>query len=239
MHKIIVLAGVTAALAFMAAMSSRADDMYPNSFVNAHANASSIRTSNYYYNYYGYYDDYSSNSADGSGGGAAFRVVLPGGFMFDATYNTDKSNAGDGSIRINQGTAGLGYLGNLRRGPTWYVEVMYATFRPSVDSNYLCGGSCGSVTYNGAGLKGGFMWPFAGRWYSTLDVGVAGLHGPSGTDSIVQGILGGSIGYKFTPNFGVNVGILSNAWIDGNSNGSGYDTTISVSSLQAGLSLHF
>jgi hypothetical protein len=239
MRKNIGLAGGTAALALMACVSSRADDMYPNSFLNIHANGSALRVSNYYYNGYGYFDDYTSNSADGGGGGAAIRIVAKGGFMFDATYNTDRVNANDGNIRINQGTAGLGFLGNSGRNSTWYAEAIYTTFRPRVDSNSLCGGSCPSVTYNGGGLKGGFIWPFAGRWYSTADAGIAVLGGPSGTSSIVQGILAGSIGYKFTPNLGVSLGLLSNGWIHRNSNGSGYDTTISVTSVQAGLSFHF
>jgi hypothetical protein len=238
MQKILGFLSLTAALALMA-LPAGAQYMYPASYVNIHGNASSINLSNGYYDYYGYYNNYNSSSADGGGGGANVRFIARNGFMFDATFNSDKADIGDGNMRINQGTAGLGYLAYLRSGATWYAEAMYTTFQPRLTSNYLCGGSCGTVTYNGGGVKGGFMWPFAGRWYATLDAGVAGLHGPSGTNSITQGILGGAVGYKFTPNFGVNLGILSNAWVNGNSNYDDNSSTISVTSFQAGLSLHF
>ena len=64
--------------------------------------------------------NYNSSSAQGGGGGAALRVVMPGGFMLDASYNTDEANIGRGDMRINQGTAGLGY-----RGINWYAEAMF------------------------------------------------------------------------------------------------------------------
>ncbi|HME40267.1 MAG TPA: hypothetical protein VKG63_15030 [Steroidobacteraceae bacterium] len=242
MRKNAGLMGATTALALLACTSSLADDMYPNSFVNVHANASYLRVSNNYYDnygFYGYYGNYNSSTADGNGGGAAIRIVAKGGFMFDAVYNTDKVDVGDGNIRINQGTAGFGYMGNLGRGATWYAEGIYTTFQPKVTSNYLCNGSCGTITYNGGGVKGGFVWPFGARWYATADVGLAVLGGPNGTNSIVQGIFGGSIGYKFTRNLGVNVGVLSNAFVNANSNGGGYDTTISLASVQGGFAFHF
>jgi hypothetical protein len=240
MRKIAGLIGSTASLALLACLSAKAEGMYPDSFVNIHGNISSIGVSNDYYDDYGYYNsDYSSNSASGGGGGAAVRYVLPGGLMFDAVYNTDKSNVDDGNIRINQGSAGIGYLGHMGRSSTWYAEAMFATFQPRVYSNFICGGTCASTTYNGGGIKAGFMWPFAGQWYGTLDFGFAGLQGPSGSDSLVQGMLGGSVGYKFTPNFGMNIGIVSNAWEDSNTNGGGDGTALSVVSVQAGLSLHF
>jgi hypothetical protein len=245
MRKIMSWMGGIVCLTLLGSISATADGMYPNSFVNLHGNGSSIALSNNYYNNSGYNNNYDSNSADGGGGGAAIRFVVKGGFMFDASFNSDKSNVGDGNIRINQGTAGFGYMANFGRGPTWYAEVMFTTFQPRVTSNFICGGSCGTVVYSGAGVKGGFIWTFAGQWYATVDFGLAGLQGPSGTDSLAQGILGGSVGYKFSPNFGVNVGVLTNAWVDGNSNNNnnynnnGYDTTISVTSLQAGFSFHF
>lgn len=234
MRKITHLIGGILTTGVMASTASKADEMYPQSFVNIHANASSIGLSNNYYDNYGYFNDYNSSRAEGGGGGAALRFVIPGGFMFDASYNTDESNIGQGDVRINQGTAGLGY-----RGSTWYAEAMFTTFRPRVTSNFLCGGTCASVTYNGGGVKGGFIWTFAHQWYATLDTGLAALQGPSGTNSIVQGILGGSIGYKFNPTFSVDLGVLSNAWVFENSNNNDYNTTISVTSIQAGLSLHF
>jgi hypothetical protein len=220
----------------MISTTSKADEMYPQSFVNLHANASSIGLyDNYgYYNNYGIYSNYNSSSAQGGGGGAALRFVIPGGLMFDASYNTDEANFGRGDIRINQGTAGLGY-----RGSDWYAEAIFTTFQPRVTSNYQCGGNCASVTYNGGGVKGGFVWTFARQWYSTVDTGIAVLEGPSGTNSIVQGILGGSIGYKFNPQFSLDLGLLSNAWVFGNSSNNHSSNTISVTSIQAGASLHF
>jgi hypothetical protein len=225
------------ALGVVMSTASKADEMYPQSFVNVHANASSIGTyDNYghYNNYDGFYTNYNSSSAQGGGGGAALRFVIPGGFMFDASYNTDQANRSQGDLRINQGTAGLGY-----RGVTWYAEAMFTTFQPRVTSNYLCGGPCASVTYNGGGIKGGWVWTFARQWYATVDTGIAGLQGPSGTHTIVQGIFGGSVGYKFSPNFSLDLALLSNAWVFGNSSHSNYNNTFSVTSIQAGASLHF
>jgi hypothetical protein len=236
------------ALSVMVFNVSKASDMY--SFVNIHGNGSSLDLSNnYYYTYNnnccynnGYYN-YNSNSAQGGGGGAALRFVIPGGFMFDASYNTDEANVGQGDVRINQGTAGLGY-----RAPNWYAEAIFTTFQPKINSFYLCGGNCGSVTYNGGGAKGGYIWTFARQWYATADAGLAVLGGRNGSGSIAQGILGGSVGYKFTPNFSVDLGVLSNAWFFDNSNNNnnnnnyynnGYNTTVSVTSIQAGISLHF
>src|SRR5271163_305565 len=225
------------AIGVMISTASKADEMYPQSFVNVHANASSIGTYDnygYYNNYDGIYYNYNSSSANGGGGGAALRFVIPGGLMFDASYNTDEANIGQGDMRINQGTAGLGY-----RGLNWYAEAMFTTFQPRVTSNYLCGGPCASVTYNGGGVKGGFVWTFARQWYATVDTGIAGLEGPSGRHSLVQAILGGSIGYKFNPNFSLDLALLTNAWVFGNSSNSNSSNTISVTSIQAGASLHF
>jgi hypothetical protein len=213
------------------------NEMYPQSFVNVHANASSIGTYDnygYYNNYDGIYYNYNSSSANGGGGGAALRFVIPGGLMFDASYNTDEANIGQGDMRINQGTAGLGY-----RGLNWYAEAMVTTFQPRVTSNYQCGRTCASVTYNGGGVKGGFVWTFARQWYATVDTGIAVLEGPSGTNTIVQAILGESIGYKFNPNFSLDLALLANAWVFGNSSNSSSRNTISVTSIQAGASWHF
>jgi len=219
-----------------------ADDMSTQGFVNIHANASALGVSNNYYDNYGYDNNYTSSSAQGGGGGAALRFVIPGGFMFDASYNTDEAGFGQADLRVNQGTAGLGF-----HASNWYVEGLFSTFQPKVTSNYLCGGACTSATYNGGGAKGGFEWTFARQWYATVDGGLAVLQGPSGTGSIVQGILGGSVGYKFNRNFSVNLAVLSNAWVFGNNNNynNNYyynntnNTTISVTSLQGGVSLHF
>jgi hypothetical protein len=237
MRKVVESIGGLVVLGVLACTTSRADDLYPQSFVNIHGNASSLAVSNNFYDNNGYYNNYNSNSQQGGGGGAALRFVIPGGFMFDASYNTDEASIGSGDVRINQGTAGLGY-----RAARWYVEGMFTTFQPKVTSNFQCGGPCASITYNGGGAKGGFVWTFGHQWYATVDTGLAVLGGPSGTNSIVQGILGGSIGYNFNPNFSVDLGALSNAWVFGNSNNNnnnGYNTTISVTSLQAGISLHF
>lgn len=225
------------AIGVMISTASNADEMYPQSFINVHANASSIGTYDnygYYNNYDGIYYNYNSSSAQGGGGGAALRFVIPGGFMFDASYNTDEANIRQGDMRINQGTAGLGY-----RGLNWYAEAMFTTFQPRVTSNYLCGGPCTSGTYNGGGVKGGFVWTFGRQWYATVDTGIAGLEGPSGAHSLVQAILGGSIGYKLNPNFSLDLALLSNAWVFGNSGNSYGSNTISVTSIQAGASLHF
>jgi hypothetical protein len=224
------------AIGVVVSPASKADEVYSQSFVNAHASASTIGSydSSGYYNNYGTYVNYNSTHAQGGGGGATLRFVIPGGFMFDASYNTDEANFGQGDIRINQGTAGLGY-----RGSNWYAEAMYTTFQPRGTSNYLCKGTCASVTYNGGGVKGGLVWTFARQWYATADTGIAGLEGPSGTNSILQVILGGSIGYKVKPNFSLDLALLSNAWGFGNSVNRNTSNTISVTSIQAGASLHF
>ncbi len=236
MRKIIQSKGRILAIGVMISMASKADDMYPQSFANVHANASSIATYDSYghFDIYGIYTNYNSSSAWGDGGGAALRFVMPGGFMFDASYNSDQANVGQVDMRINQGTAGLGY-----RGPHWYAEAMFTAFQPKVTSNSLCGGPCAPVTYDGGGVKGGFEWTFARRWYATVDTGIAALEGPSGTHSIVQAVVGGSIGYKFNPNFSLDLAFLSNAWVFGSSSHSNYNNTISVTSIQAGASLHF
>jgi hypothetical protein len=224
------------ALGVMISTATKADEMYAQSFVNVHANASSISLydSSGYYDNYGDYVNYNRSSAQGGGGGANLRYVIPGGFMFDASYNTDEANFGQGDMRINQGTAGLGY-----RRSNWYAEAMFTTFQPRGTSNYLCRGTCASVTYNGGGVKGGLVWAFARQWYATVDTGIAVLEGPSGTNSIVQVMLGGSIGYKFRPNFSFDLSLLSNAWGFGNSVNRNTSNTISVTSIQAGASLHF
>jgi len=246
MRKIIRSMGWILGMGVAISTVSKAGDMDPQGFFNIHANASSIGLDNNYgnynncgyYNNCGNYNNYNSSSAQGGGGGAALRFVIPGGFMFDASYNTDEANVGDGDVRVNQGTAGLGY-----RGPSWYAEAMFTTFQPKVTSNYLCGGTCASVTYNGGGVKGGYVWTFARQWYATVDGGIAALQGPSGSSSITQGILGGSIGYKINPNFSVDLALLTNAWVFGNSNNNYNNyynsTTLSVTSIQAGASVHF
>ena len=62
---------------------------------------------------------------------------------------------------------------------------------------------------NGGGAKGGFTWPFAERFYGTLNQRRSYLSGKDSDVDLVQAKLDGSVGYLLTDNFSIALGAAS------------------------------
>jgi hypothetical protein len=186
----------------------------PASSISVYAGGAFMRQ---YYDGCGYYYDYCSGYYDrsdtysGPEFGVDARIVMPSGFLFDLSAEHARvSDYGDAFLE-QQFTAGLGYEGRIGRRARWYAEGFYQYYRLGEDFKG-CDYSCnGWYKANGGGVKGGFTWLFAGRFFSTLNLRVSYLSGKDGDVNLVQAKLDGSVGYMLTDNFSVAVGAASQA----------------------------
>ena len=186
----------------------------PASVISVYAGGAFMRQ---YYDGCGYYYDYCSGYYDrsdtysGPEFGVDARIVTPSGFLFDLSAEHARvSDYGDAFLE-QQFTAGLGYEGRLGGGARWYAEGFYQYYRLGEDFNG-CDYSCnGWYKANGGGVKGGFTWPFADRFFSTLNLRVSYLSGKDSDVNLVQAKLDGSVGYMITDNFSVAIGAASQA----------------------------
>jgi hypothetical protein len=60
-------------------------------------------------------------------------------------------------------------------------------------------------------VKGGFTWPFADRFFGTLNLSVSYLSGKDSDVNLVQARLDGLVGYMITDNLSVAIGAASQA----------------------------
>jgi len=74
--------------------------------------------------------------------------------------------------------------------------------------NYSCNGW---YKANGGGVKGGFTWPFADRFFGAVNLRVSYLSGKDSGVDLVQAKLDGSVGYMITNNFSAAIGAASQA----------------------------
>jgi hypothetical protein len=206
-----------------------------------------------YYDDCGYYSDYCggyydrSDTYSGPEFGADARIVTPSGLLFDLSAEHARvSDYGDAFLE-QQFTAGLGYEGRMARGARWYAEGFYQYYRLGEDFNG-CTYSCnGWYKANGGGVKGGFTWPFANRFFGTLNMRVSYLSGKDSDVDLVQAKLDGSVGYMITENFSAALGASSQAIEQARNrryNDYGYsydhsDDTLSHASVFLKLALHF
>jgi hypothetical protein len=207
-----------------------------------------------YYDDCGYYSDYCNgyyNRSDTYSGpefGADARIVTSSGFLIDLSAEHARvTDYGDAFLE-QQLTAGLGYEGRIGRRSSWYAEGFYQFYRLGEDFNG-CGYSCnGWYKANGGGLKGGFTWPFADRFFGTINLRVSYLSGENSDVDLVQAKLDGSVGYMITNNFSVAIGASSQAIQqtddrrDYNDYGYYYDRsddTLSHTSVFLKLAVHF
>lgn len=206
-----------------------------------------------YFDQCGDYSDYCdgydrSNTYSGPEFGVDARIVMQSGFLIDLSAEHARvSDSGDAFLE-QQATAGLGYEGHIGRRASWYAEGLYQYYR--LGENFMgCGYSCnGWYKGNGGGVKGGFTWPFANRFFGTFDLRVSYLSGKDGNVDLVQGKLDGSVGYMLTDYFSVALGAGSQAIQQSNSRGyagdynSYYnhsDETLSHVSVFLKLAAHF
>ena len=200
----------------------------------------------YYSNYCGGYDR--SDTYSGPEFGIDARFVSPSGLLMDLSAEHARVADNGDAFLEQQFTAGLGYEARLGRRASWYAEGFYQYYR--LGENYLgCDYSCnGWYKANGGGVKGGFTWPFAGRFFGSLDLRVSYLSGKDSNIDLVQAKLDGSVGYMLTDNFSVSVGASSqaieqaNGGRDFNNNGYYYDRTddtLSHVSVFLKLAAHF
>jgi hypothetical protein len=200
----------------------------------------------YYNDCGGYYDR--SNTYSGVEFGMDGRVVTPVGILVDVGVEHARvSDFGDAFLE-QQLTAGLGYEGRIGRRSSWYAEGFYQYYRLGEDFNG-CDYSCnGWYKANGGGVKGGFTWLFADRFFTTLNLRVSYLSGKDSNIDLVQAKFDGSIGYMFTDNLSVAVGAASQAIEQSNdrrydsNNGYYYDRsndTLNHTSVFLKLAVHF
>jgi hypothetical protein len=208
-----------------------------------------------YYDDCGYYSDYCNgyyNRSDTYSGpefGADARIVFPSGFLIDLSAEHARvSDYGDAFLE-QQLTAGLGYEGRIGRRASWYAEGFYQVYRLGEDFNG-CSYSCnGWYKANGGGVKGGFTFPFADRFFGTVNLRVSYLSGQDSDVDLVQAKLDGSVGYMILDNFSVAIGASSQVIEQTNdrgyyNNNYGYyydhsDDTLSHTSVFLKLAVHF
>jgi hypothetical protein len=207
-----------------------------------------------YYDDCGYYSDYCNgyhNRSDTYSGpefGADARIVLSSGFLIDLSAEHARvTDYGDAFLE-QQLTAGLGYEGRIGRRASWYAEGFYQYYRLGEDFNG-CSYSCnGWYKANGGGLKGGFTFPFADRFFAAVNLRVSYLSGKDSDVDLAQAKLDGSVGYMITNNFSVALGASSQAIEQANDRRRddryGYyydhsDDTLSHTSVFVKLAVHF
>ena len=186
----------------------------PASSISVYAGGAFMRQ---YYDDCGYYSDFCNGYYDRSDtySGAEFgvdsRIVASSGFLIDLSAEHARvSDFGDAFLE-QQFTAGLGYEGRIGWRAGWYAEGFYQYYRLGEDFNG-CNYSCnGWYKANGGGVKGGFTWPFAGRFFGTVNLRVSYLSGKDSDVDLVQAKLDGSVGYRLTDNFSVAIGAASQA----------------------------
>jgi hypothetical protein len=244
-----LLALLATLLSFNRAMAAPPEG--PASSISAYAGGAFMRE--YYddcgYDYEscgGYYDR--SDNYSGPEFGVDARIVMPSGILVDVSAEYARvSDYGDTFLE-QQLTAGLGYESRIGRRSSWYAEGFYQYYRLGEDFNG-CGYSCnGWYKANGGGVKGGFNWPFADRFFGTVNLRVSYLSGKDSDVDLVQAKLDGSVGYMITDNFSVAIGAASQAIQQSDdrrhdyANGYYYDhsdDTLSHSSVFLKLALHF
>jgi hypothetical protein len=186
----------------------------PASSISVYAGGAFMRQ---YYDDCGYYSDdcggYYDRSDTYSGAefGVDARIVTSAGILFDLSAEHARvSDYGDAFLE-QQVTAGVGYQGRMGRGAHWYAEGFYQYYRLGEDFDG-CTYSCnGWYKANGGGLKGGFTWPFANRFFATLNMRVSYLSGKDSDIDLVQAKLDGSVGYMITETFSAAIGASSQA----------------------------
>jgi len=211
-----------------------------------------------YYDDCGYYSDdcgYNRRSDIYSGPefGADARIVMSSGLLIDLSVEHARVTDYGDTFLEQQLTAGLGYEGRIGRRASWYAEGFYQFYRLGEDVN-RCNYSCnGWYKANGGGVEGGFTWPFADRFFGTLDLRVSYLSGEDNGVDRVQAKLDGSVGYMITNNFSVAIGASSQAIEQANRGGGYYgeyggyyaynydhsDDTLSHTSVFLKLAVHF
>jgi hypothetical protein len=170
-----------------------------------------------YYDDCGYYSGYCSGYYDRSDTysgpelGVDARIVTSSGFLFDlGAEHSRVSDYGDAFLE-QQFTAGLGFEGRMGSRSRWYAEGFYQYYRLGEDFNG-CNYSCnGWYKANGGGLKGGFTWPFADRFFAAVNLRVSYLAGKDSDVDLVEAKLDGSVGYMITNNFSAAIGASSQA----------------------------
>jgi hypothetical protein len=170
-----------------------------------------------YYDDCGYYSSYCSGYYDRSDNysgpelGLDARIVTSSGILFDLSAEHARvADYGDAFLE-QQFTAGLGFEGHIGPRSRWYAEGFYQYYRLGEDfdgCNYSCNGW---YKANGGGVKGGFTWPFADRFFGTLNMRVSYLSGKDSDVDLVQAKLDGSVGYMITDSFSVAIGAASQA----------------------------
>jgi hypothetical protein len=194
----------------------------------------------------GYYDR--SNTYTGPEFGVDARIITSSGLLFDLSAEHARvADYGDAFLE-QQFTAGVGYEGRVGRGSRWYAEGFYQYYQLGEDFNG-CNYSCnGWYKANGGGVKGGFSWPFANRFFGTVNLRASYLAGKDSGEDLVQAKLDGSVGYMITDNFSVALGASSQAIEEAHDrryyDNSGYpynrsDDTFSHTSVSLQLAVHF
>jgi hypothetical protein len=186
----------------------------PASSISVYAGGAFMRE---YYDDCGYYSDYCggyydrSDTYSGPEFGVDARIVTSSGFLFDVSAEHARvADYGDAFLE-QQFTAGLGYEGGIGRRSRWYAEGFYQYYQLGENFNG-CDYSCnGWYKANGGGLKGGFTWPFANRFFATLNMRVSYLSGKDSDIDLVQAKLDGSVGYMITETFSAAIGASSQA----------------------------
>lgn len=252
MKNILAALAAFAALLFAAHSPAAAPDGLASS-VSVYAGGAFMRQ--YSNDCGGYYGDYyycgpyvhSSDTYSGPEFGVDARIVMPVGLLFDLTAEHARVSDNGDAFKEQQFTAGVGYEGRIGLRASWYVAGFYQRYQLA-EGFYGCDYSCnGWYKANGGGLKGGLIWPFADRFYGTLNLRTSYLAGSGDNVDLWQARLDASVGYMLTDNFSVALGAASQALEQTSNRGNRYDygyydqsdDVLSHTSVFAKLTLHF
>jgi hypothetical protein len=176
-----------------------------------------------------------SRSEQGASLGADVRLNPLPWLLLDLDYGADRATFGDLDLTRQQADVALGFLGSIGRYSSWYVEAVYGHVQFQTSSPSLCGGDCLTEQHDGVGVKGGFIWPFAYHWYTSLSAGYISMGAHNGFDGLAESLINASIGYRLNSDFSVGVRTEYMAYVERNDTGLEQD----FASWRAFVSYHF
>jgi hypothetical protein len=204
-----------------------ADDPFSNSYLSISGGVSQVTDR------VGPFFD--SESANGASVGADLRVNPVPGLIIDLDYGRDQATLDDLDITRQQGELGIGYLGPIWAYSSWYLEAVYAHVQFHTSSPGLCGGDCLTEQHDGAGVKGGIIWPIGDQWYTSLSGGYISMAAHGGFQGVGESLVNASVGFRINASFSVGVRGEYLAYVDRNDSPLEQD----FASWRAFVSYHF
>ncbi len=141
---------------------------------------------------------------------AALRLEIVPRLILDATFDHTFITRSSNYNKLDTQTAALGYLGSVGKESSWYAEGVYSRNQISFDAGH-------SQSINAPGVRGGWRWPFAHKWYSTLDLGAEIPEHFGNGGKFAQAEVGAGLGYQLTNHVGFGFNLDEHAFLNSGS----------------------